>query len=200
MARYTDFKRYITSYLKRELAPDLYYHGFHHTEQVMENVIEIARAEKLNRYELTLLKVAVWMHDAGFAKVYIGHEDASKVMTRKLLPEYGYSREEIKLICGMIEATKIPQKPTTLCEKILADADLLYLGTSAFKKIGDTLYEEMKIYAGLQDVQTWNLIQQKFLESHSFHTRYCHDKYEPAKQRNLKKVIALNEKLRSKAS
>lgn len=189
LSTYLEFKKYISAYLKNKLANDLFYHGFHHTVSVMKNVLEIAKAEKISRQDLMLLKIAVWLHDVGFTKTYAGHEDAGKLMARKLLPSYNLSESEIEIICGMIEATKIPQKPTTILEQILADADLLYLGTNDFKDIGETLYQEMKIYVGLKDRATWNQIQKKFLETHSFHTNYCIKKYEPKKRKNLKTVV-----------
>ena len=79
------------------------------------------------------------MHDAGFTQTYAGHEDVSCEMAKTLLPQFDFSQEEIDRVVGMIQATKIPQKPKNLLEKILADAALLYLGTMRFKKVGDTL-------------------------------------------------------------
>ncbi|MBK7764537.1 MAG: HD domain-containing protein [Bacteroidetes bacterium] len=198
MSTYSEFKKYISAYLKDKLAHDLFYHGYHHTLSVMSNVLEIAKAEKIGRKDILLLKIAVWLHDVGFTKTYSGHEDEGKLMARKILPNYNLSEEEIDIICGMIEATKIPQKPTTILEQILADADLLYLGTNDFKDIGETLYQEMKIYVGLKDRATWNQIQKKFLETHSFHTNYCIKKYEPKKRKNLKTVVKEIEKIKPK--
>ena len=194
MTNFSTFKKYLTSYLKRELAGNLYYHGFHHTMDVYKYVVEIAKAEKINRYELTLLKVAVLLHDAGFTQTYNGHEDVSCQMALTLLPQFDYTSEEIERICGMIQATKIPQKPKNILEQIIADADLLYLGTKRFKEVGDTLFEEMRIYSGLGSSKEWNSIQKKFLEHHHYHTAYCRANYEPTKQKNLKKIIALIEK------
>lgn len=191
MTNFSTFKQFLISYLKNELAHDLTYHGFHHTLDVYQSVIEIAAAEKISKADLRLLKVAVLLHDAGFTQSYVGHEDVSCHMAEILLPQFGFEPHEIALVIGMIQATKIPQKPKTLLEKILADADLLYLGTSRFKEIGDTLFEEMKVYSGLKSKHEWNLIQQKFLQKHHFHTEYCRKKYEPVKQKNLNKISAL---------
>lgn len=161
---------------------------------VYKYVIEIAKAEKVKGKDLTLLKVAVLLHDAGFTKSYKGHEDLGCQMAREILPDYGFTSEDIQRVQGMIMATKIPQQPHNLLEEILADADLLYLGTHRFKEVGDTLFEEMKIYADLQSEKQWNVIQKSFLEKHHFHTQYCKTKYEPAKQKNLKKILKVIEK------
>jgi uncharacterized protein len=194
LGQFTAFKKFFTSFLKKELANDLHYHGIHHTLDVYEYVQEIAKAEKVSRGDLILLKLAVLLHDSGFTEIYTGHEDKSCDLARSLLPQFGYSSADIEKICGMILATKIPQKPTNLLEKIIADADLMYLGTMRFKEVGDTLFAEMKIYAGLHNENAWNLLQKKFLETHHYHTDYCRKKYEPAKQKNLQKILALIEK------
>ncbi len=194
MTKFATFKEYLTSYLRKELAGNLFYHGFHHTMDVYSYVVEIAKAEGVNRSDLTLLKVAVLLHDAGFTQTYIGHEDVSCEMAKTLLPQFDFNSEEIAQVCGMIQATKIPQKPRNLLEKILADADLLYLGTKRFKEVGDTLFEEMKVYSGLGNSAEWNNIQKKFLEHHHYHTDYCRKTYEPMKQKNLKKIISLIDK------
>lgn len=189
MTNFSKLKKYLTSYLKKTLSGNLYYHGFHHTLDVYNYVVEIARAEKIQRDDLTLLKVAVLLHDAGFTKSYTGHEDLGCEMARQILPQYGYSAEQINKVCGMILATKIPQQPNTHLERIIADADLLYLGTHRFKEVGDTLFKELKIYSGLQSEKEWNGIQKKFLENHHYHTDYCRRTYEPMKQKNLKKIL-----------
>jgi HD superfamily phosphodiesterase len=194
LSKYLALKKYLSTYLQKELASDLHYHGFHHTMDVMKYVNEIAKAEKISKADHTLLKAAVLLHDAGFTKTYIGHEEYGCELAVSLLPNFEFNQEEIDKICGMIQATKIPQKPKTLLEKIIADADLLYLGTKRFKEVGDTLFEEMKIYSGLHSAEDWNKIQKKFLENHHYHTEYCHRVYEPAKQKNLKKIIAIIQK------
>jgi uncharacterized protein len=194
LASFTPLKKYLTTYLKRELSDKLFYHGFHHTVDVYNYVIEIARAEKINRADLTLLKVAVLLHDAGFTKKYAGHEEVSCDMARDILPRYHYSRQEISMVCDLIMATKIPQQPKTHLERILADADLMYLGTKRFVEVGYTLFEEMKIYSGVLTETQWNRIQLDFMKKHHYHTDYCRKKYEQPKQKNLTKILDIIKK------
>lgn len=188
MTKFLAVKKHIIALLKAQLAPDLYYHGLHHTLEVYKNAVEIARAHKISRADLTLLKIAVLFHDAGFVKQYNGHEDEGCKMAKAILPKFEFSKEEIKQICGMIVATKIPQMPNTLCEKIIADADLMYLGTDDFIAIGDTLYQEREVYFGHTSPAIWNKIQIEFLTQHKFHTEYCLQNYEPKKAENLKQL------------
>lgn len=89
----------------------------------------------------------------------------------------------------MIRATIIPQNPTNLLECIIADADLMYLGTDRFETIGETLFKEMKAYGLLNSRNQWNEIQKQFLEKHHYHTEYCRKQYEHRKQQNLHLVM-----------
>lgn len=189
MANFTKIKQFVVSYLKEHLSKDLYYHGLHHTFDVLEFALEIAEAEKIMKKELALLKIAVLFHDIGFVHTYAGHEEEGCKLANQFLPDFKVSQEDIDIICGMIRATIIPQSPTNNLEKIIADADLMYLGTPRFKEIGDTLFKEMSVYFDLHTEHKWNQIQKTFIEKHQFHTAYCKKKYEAPKQKNLKKVV-----------
>ncbi len=101
------------------------------------------------------------------------------------LPQFDISPEEIRKICGMIMATKIPQEPSTLYEKILADADLEYLGTDSFYETSELLYRELLHKQPKLSRQQWNEIQVNFLSSHTYHTNYCKVHCEPIKAAHL---------------
>jgi hypothetical protein len=92
-------------------------------------------------------------------------------LVREHLPRFGYNKEEIERICGMIMATKIPQSPNNHLEEIICDADLDYLGRDDFYSIGQSLFEELQAYNVVQDIETWNRIQVGFLTSHGFFTK-----------------------------
>lgn len=189
MRSFKEVEEYIGGKLKRELPNDLYYHGLHHTLDVLRSAEMIGKEEKINDEDMLLLKVAVLYHDAGFTNVYKNHEEEGCDMARADLPRFGFTGDEIEKICGMIMATKIPQNPQTQLERIIADADLEYLGTDRFDQIGQTLYNEMKVYVNLESERQWNTIQMNFLKNHHYHTEFCRKNREPKKQENLKKVL-----------
>lgn len=188
MKNYEAIRKSVVSRLERNLPKDLYYHGLHHTFNVLRSAEFIAKEEKISDEELHLLRVAVLYHDAGFLKTYKNHEEAGCEMARQDLPQYGVSHQDIQTICGMIMATKIPQNPRTQLEKIIADADLEYLGTDDFDKIGDTLFEEVKIYLKVESRRQWDVIQVNFLKNHHYYTQFCRLNREPEKQKHLKEV------------
>lgn len=176
--------------LTRQLPERLTYHSIHHIKDVYHTAKSIAEQEKLPESETKLLLTAASYHDAGFLIHPQGHEEESCRMARAALPGYGYSNDEIERICGMIMATRIPQTPHNLSEKILADADLDYLGRDDFFNIGDQLYTELKTAGSINTEQEWNLMQVKFMEAHRYFTATSKRRRNAKKEANLALVKA----------
>ena len=176
--------------LKENLAPFLTYHDWKHTEHVIRMAEFIAHKENMSNEDIVLLKTAALFHDSGFINsVSDGHEEASIQLAQDKLPQFGYVKNEIELIAGMIRATSIPQEPKTKLESILADADLEYLGTDNFERIANNLYLEIKHTNPNLSVTEWNEIQIKFLQKHQYHTSYCIQFRNPIKLKNLSILI-----------
>ncbi|MEY3194320.1 MAG: hypothetical protein RIQ78_417 [Bacteroidota bacterium] len=189
---YRAAKQYILAKLRKELSVQLRYHGVRHTLDVLKMASEIARQEGVKGHALGLVKTAALYHDAGFVKnKHAGHELEGCLMAQAVLPSFGYAPSDVETICGMIMATKIPQSPANLLEKILCDADLDYLGRDDFFTIGNTLFEELQAYHLLQGEQAWNRLQVSFLSTHRFHTNTNIAIREPVKLRYLHDLKAL---------
>lgn len=189
---YRAAKQFILNRLRRELSPELHYHGLHHTMDVLRMAINIGESEGVEGRELTLVKTAALFHDAGFVKnKHNGHEHEGCLIVQDCLPKFGYLPEDVDIICGMIMATKIPQSPQNRLEEILCDADLDYLGREDFHLIGRSLFEEFKSYHILEEEEAWNRLQVSFLSAHRFHTRTNKLIRDPIKQRHLEDLKAL---------
>ena len=183
---YRAVKHQLIARLRNELSDKLFYHGLHHTLDVLRVAAELCTSEGINGQELTLVKTAALFHDAGFVKnKHQGHELEGCNMAREILPRFGYNDSDVALVCNMIISTKVPQTPQNLLEEIICDADLDYLGRDDFHKIGNSLFEELQAYQMLNDEQTWNRLQVSFLTTHHFHTRTNRELREPVKQRYL---------------
>ncbi|WP_202552091.1 HD domain-containing protein [Ginsengibacter hankyongi] len=191
MNTYSPEEKFILQCLEKELPGNLSYHGLHHTLDVFNAAMKIAATENLSAEEIKLLRIAILYHDAGFTAKYKDHEEKGCEMARKNLPSFGYTDGDIKIICGMIMATQIPQTPKTILEKIICDADLDYLGRNDFYEISNTLFEEMKIYNNLHDEKEWNKIQKKFLDKHQYHTEFGKKHREHKKQQYLQEINQL---------
>jgi len=194
---YLGAKKFILEKLDAELSQDLFYHGVHHTLDVLNICTELSIKEKVGAYDTILLKTAALYHDSGFTETTKGHEAIGCAIARKNLPRFNYSEAEIERICGMIMATKIPQSPKNKLEEIICDADLDYLGRTDFYSIGNTLFEELKVLGVLSTVEAWNAIQVKFLTAHRYFTET--NKKRRARQKlkyleELKVVVAGYEK------
>jgi uncharacterized protein len=185
-------EKYILDLLGRELSETLYYHGLHHTLDVENAALILAKQEGIDDAEsLTLLKTAALFHDSGFIHTYKDHEEEGCRIVRSSLPLFQYTNEQIEIICGMIMATKIPQNPKTHLEKIICDADLDYLGRDDFEPVAATLFEELSVRNLVMDEKTWNHIQIRFISAHQYHTESAKNKRESKKQKHLNGLLAL---------
>ena len=183
---------YIEQKLADLLPEDLYYHGVHHTRDVVNAVNSIAENEGItDDYEKNLLTTAAYYHDSGFLNSYQNHEEEGCRIAQSVLPEFGYSDSDIAAISEMIMATKIPQSPNSQLARILCDADLDYLGRDDFEEIASTLYQELKARNLVTDTEVWDQIQIKFLSAHQYWTTTSVALREAKKLENLKHLIKL---------
>lgn len=189
--KYSKFQKEFSKRLLDGLDKQLTYHGFHHVQDVMNAASVIGEGEKLSDKDWELLKTAILLHDSGFMHGYDNHEERSCVIAQDILPDFGYTQKDIDVIQGMIRATKIPQMPNTLMEKIIADADLEYLGTDRFDEISETLFQEWQNKDLMHDRDVWNQTQVKFISAHTYFTDFCIRHREHKKQENLNKIKRL---------
>jgi uncharacterized protein len=189
---YSAAKQFILNKLRFGLSEQLYYHGLHHTLDVLKVAGDLCLSEKIGKHEAILVKTAALFHDAGFiTNIHTNHELASCEIAREALPAFGYAKEDMDIICGMIIATKIPQSPRNILEEIICDADLDYLGRKDFAKIGNSLFEELKAYNLINDLQTWNKLQVSFLSAHHYFTKTNKGQRDKIKRRHLSQVSSL---------
>jgi predicted metal-dependent HD superfamily phosphohydrolase len=164
-------KNFILDKLSRELRPELQYHNLEHTLDVLESAERLAGLENENGHNLLLLRTAALFHDSGMLIRYAEHEEASTRLTKKYLPEFGYSQQDIDLINKMILSTKLPQSASTKLEKILCDADLDYLGRDDFYMIAHRLQFEWKqLNVHKTTLSEWYRLQLDFLAHHGYFT------------------------------
>ena len=187
-------EEYVFDKLEDSLSDTLFYHGLHHTIDVSNAVLRIAIAEGIHDKEiLHILQTAAFYHDLGFISTYQGHEEESCRLARVSLPDFEYTNQQIEKICGLIMATKIPQNPTNHLERIIADADLDYLGRDDFWTISHSLYEELHEREMVTDIDSWTKIQIGFLENHRYWTETARQWRNPAKLKRieeLRKIIS----------
>ncbi|MGL6266471.1 MAG: HD domain-containing protein [Chitinophagaceae bacterium] len=174
----------------RELSPELTYHCYDHTMDVLEQSERIAEAEGVtDPMNIFLLKVAALYHDTGFLKAYRFHEAASCEIFLEETRDFNFSEADNEIVKRLIMATQIPQQPADILEKIICDADLDYLGRDDFFNIGETLRKEFQLFKVVANNDEWEILQLKFLKNHSYHTTSSQLLREPAKQLNISKLL-----------
>ncbi len=191
MIKFEDLNDYILDKLERELPKHLYYHNLKHTIDVTIGVEIIGSGEGVTNEEMLLLKTAAVLHDFGQVKGAVDHEERGCEFAREILPKFGYEEDEIELITGIIMATKLPPKPQTILQKIIADADLDYLGRRDMVPVSDTLYRELKVQGLIGSFNDWNKLQLKFLSVHSYFTKTAQSMRQVNKEEQIERIKAL---------
>ena len=186
--KYPQFCHDVMESLKTSLPDELYYHRPEHTldvANVCENYIE-----RLNipEEDALLLRVAAIAHDYGYVNSYRNHEEEGVRLITPILKSNNFSEEQIEEVQGMIMATKVPQQPHNLLQKILADADLDYLGREDYHELSERLYKEFKANGIIQDEKEWLETQIEFLIAHQFHTNYAIKNREGIKADTLRRL------------
>ena len=186
MHSFTDIKLHVIDKLEQGLSPALTYHNVAHTLDVLNQAVDIAKREGIeDENDLLLLKISALYHDVGFLQIYTGHEEISCEVACKELIEFGFSKEQIEKICGMIRATKVPQQPFNVLEEVICDADLDYLGRNDFFQIGEGLFKEFLDQKIIADEKSWNSLQVRFLENHHYFTTTAKERRQKQKQIHL---------------
>ncbi|MGK6351168.1 HD domain-containing protein [Parapedobacter sp. DT-150] len=180
---------YILKRLKDELSPDLTYHNDVHTMDVHSAAQHLAQAEGISGRPLELLLTAALFHDAGFLITAKGHEVSSCTIAQEALPAFGYTEADIELICRLIMATEVPQRPQEHLEEVLCDADLDYLGRGDFFVRSELLYNEMQRLGTVRSRAEYDGIQLAFLENHRYFTATAKRLRDRQKAENFKKLI-----------
>ncbi|MBR3981652.1 MAG: HD domain-containing protein [Bacteroidales bacterium] len=186
LSRFEDFKDRMFSMYEQKLPKKYYYHNLNHMKDVVEQVENIGRAEGINDEDMHILKTAALLHDAGFMQTYKDHEHAGMELARQMLPNEGYSQEQIDRICRLIECTILTEEPQNLLERIIRDADLDYLGRDDYFPISQELYKELLEMNLIKENDfEWCQGQITFLQEHTYYTDYSRKVRNPVKVKHI---------------
>jgi predicted metal-dependent HD superfamily phosphohydrolase len=194
MININNIRDHIVSILNSGLPTALTYHNTHHTLDVTEQCLSIAKDEGIaDGRLLEELEIASLYHDTGFLYIYDGHEAKGCEIARAELPLFGLAALSIDNICNLIMATKVPQSPHNHLQKIICDADLDYLGRTDFFATGNQLRLELIAYNLIGDNHDWEERQLNFLQTHQYFTDSSRQKRGPAKMEFIKQLLQLKE-------
>lgn len=191
MNTYTTLRKLALDTLKDKLSDKLYYHGMDHTLDVLNVVEQYIIREQIGTREAYLLRVGALYHDVGFVVSNEEHEMYSAEIAREHMESLNCKEADIRVVEGLIAATRIPQQPANLLERIICDADLDYLGRDDFWKISESLYKELVAYNKVSEKSEWNKIQIAFLERHFYHTDYAKANRQPQKEKRIQELKSM---------
>lgn len=166
-----------------------FFHNLRHTEDVVAAVKDIGLRSDLTDDEMEIAIVAAWLHDLGYKYGAENHEESSARLAEELLERLAVPMKKIKVISSVILSTRIPQKPKTVIEKVLCDADLYHLSNKTFSEKSEKLREEWKA-TGLREMtdQEWVQHNIDFMQEHNYHTPYGQTLLDEGKKKNIKKL------------
>lgn len=169
---------------------DLMFHNLEHTKTVVKRTSEIAAKYPFEEFEIFILLGAAWFHDTGHLDggTHL-HEDRSVIIMRNFLEPKGITKEIIDKIESCICATKIPQRPKSIMEEIICDADTFHLGTEDFLKTDELLKKEFELRN--IPVDNWEEKTLSLLQSHKYFTPYCQAFLNDGKAENINLVSYL---------
>ena len=187
-------RRDLLNRLKSALPEELSYHDIKHTLNVELAAERYAKLEGVNEEDLLLLKTAVLFHDAGFIVKYSDNEDIGIKLMKSQLPSYGFSKEQIDIIAGLINVTKKDVKPKTELQKIICDADHDYLGRPDYSYLASKLRIELELHGKKMTDKEWIKFQLNYLEKeHRYYTLTAQNIRGKGKQN---RILELKEQLK----
>lgn len=195
MINYQSVSGKVETYVRQYFNPGqdslaLPYHNLAHTERVVAAAQQIANHYQLGEQDFFIVNTAAWFHDTGY---YIGdgtdHELKGAALAADYLRTSGVDETTIGSIRGCILATRLPQHPESLNEKIVCDADLFHLGTDEFPAIDKLMRKEYaKKGHEKPGKDEWRLKSIQFLEAHHYHTDYCQLLLNGKKMENIQRL------------
>mgnify|MGYP001464650569 CR=1 FL=1 len=162
------------------------YHNLDHTKRVVKSAIKIGDSYELSDDQWKVLLTACLLHDFGFIKSHINHEETGAEIAGSILIEYGYNQDQINSIKSLILVTKAIAIPNNNLESIIRDSDLEYLGSNDFERISEILKEEWLQCGVVSSEEQFYKIQLDFLINHQFHTEYMRKKGKKLKDKNIR--------------
>lgn len=179
---------HITRLFRQRLPGNRHFHNLEHTKGVVKACQIISRHMGIDAGDHALLLMAAWFHDSGYLVKTEGHEQVSKDLARFYLYREGLELAQLERVLDCIEATTMPQRPKTLIQKILCDADLSHLAGGNYLELQKALRKEWSSTLGkIYTDRKWHKENLDFLKSHQYFTTYGKKVLQGRKELNIQK-------------
>lgn len=186
---------YIKEYFEKHISPEYVFHDYEHTMQTVAAARTIGEGFQIDDDEMLLLLLATWFHDTGYSEGPKDHEErscnnADHFLRGKISPQ------SLETVLALIRATKVPQKPQTLLEQIICDADLSHLGMETYwDRTGKYRQELILARKTVMSEQDWVDFELNFMLNHSYHTAVATDLFNKRKGKHIQQLIKQKRRL-----
>lgn len=178
-------KEYVAGFIGENFSEKICYHNIDHTLEVVEASEQIGKKCELSPADQETVIIAAWFHDTGYYLGCENHEEASVKIARKYLARENIDLKVQQQVVNCILATKLPQHPKNLLEKILCDADLFHLSSKKFFEKSELLLRELTFQSLEISRDSWLKKSKEFIEAHTYHTPYGKKILYPLLKNNL---------------
>ncbi len=182
-------RKYVVDLMTNKLPEQYVYHNLQHTLDVVSAAEEIANHSNLGKEQFEVILAAAYLHDIGYVKNNEQHEEHSVTLSREFLSQLGADKNYIEEVIGCIEATKMPQNPKNLLQKVLCDADMYHLSSSHYFEKSELLRTEFStVEKDIITESVWLDMSTVFIDNHHYFTEYGKQTLTPKKAQILKKI------------
>ena len=190
-----DTERFVEDYFNRNVEPQFVFHNLEHTAQTVAASRTIGEGFRLPEQEMTLLLLATWFHDTGYAAGPEDHEERSCRFAEAFLQDK-LPAQDIATVTACIRSTKVPQKPESLLDQIICDADLSHLGMETYWERNSRLRQEFNLTRGiLMNDQEWVDFELNFMLNHEYHTTVAKELFDKRKAKHIQQLVKQKHRL-----
>lgn len=190
-----DTENFVREYFAKNVPGKFVFHDYEHTVQTVTAVRIISDGYQMDDRNTTLAQLATWFHDTGYAQGQEDHEERSCDIAEHFL-KGKIPPEDIETVLGCIRATKVPQKPASLLEQIICDADLSHLGMDIYWSRTGKLRQEFVLTRNrIMSEPEWVDFELNFLLTHEYHTAIAQEMFNKRKAKHIQQLLKQKRRL-----
>ena len=190
-----DVEQYITDFFTQKVSDKYVFHDLEHTIQTVAAAKVIGEGFNLSEQDTRLLLLATWFHDTGYSEGPVEHEERSWINAENFLRKH-LTQEELDIIEGCIKATKVPQNPQSLLQRVICDADLSHLGMRTYWDRTSKFRQELILTRQLvMSDRDWVDFEIDFMLSHNYHTEVANELFNKHKAKHVQQLIKQKRRL-----
>lgn len=164
------------------------YHNVQHTLEVCNAVAEFGSAAALEPEEYEILRIAAIFHDFGYLSAPEDNEALAWQYMQDFLHRWSLPPELGERANELILETVFPYHPVTALGELLCDADIEYIGRSAFTDRALQFRNELQLLGKCFDDRQWWSMELDFLRQNSFFSPECRRSRTAGRIKNIEEV------------